>query len=124
MSPRRSDWKRSISRNALRPGSSRLQTVLQGLKLCGCWKRLRGQCDSKVLPCRLTLTTCVPLQYPREHVADYPSKLKLMIPFIDLASQYHSIRAEINSAVLSVLESSQFILGKEVAAFEEEFAVW
>jgi len=47
-----------------------------------------------------------------------------MIPFLDLASQYNSIRTEINSAVLSVLESSQFILGKEVAAFEEEFAAW
>src|SRR6476469_3837 len=47
-----------------------------------------------------------------------------MIPFVDLATQYHSIRSEINRAVLSVLESSQFILGKEVSAFEEEFAAW
>jgi dTDP-4-amino-4,6-dideoxygalactose transaminase len=47
-----------------------------------------------------------------------------MIPFVDLAGQYQSIRSEINCAVLSVLESSQFILGREVQAFEEEFANW
>jgi dTDP-4-amino-4,6-dideoxygalactose transaminase len=47
-----------------------------------------------------------------------------MIPFVDLAGQYQSIRSEINTAVLSVLETSQFILGREVHAFEEEFARW
>ena len=47
-----------------------------------------------------------------------------MIPFLDLKRQYSSIREEINAAVLSVLESSQFILGRDVAAFEEEFAHW
>jgi dTDP-4-amino-4,6-dideoxygalactose transaminase len=45
-----------------------------------------------------------------------------MIPFVDLKAQYHNIKPEIDQAVLSVLESSQFILGKEVACFEEEFA--
>jgi len=45
-----------------------------------------------------------------------------MIPFIDLKAQYHSIKPEIDAAISSVLESSEFILGKEVAAFEEEFA--
>jgi dTDP-4-amino-4,6-dideoxygalactose transaminase len=47
-----------------------------------------------------------------------------MIPFVDLKAQYHSIKPEIDAAILSVLESSQFILGKEVAAFEEEFATY
>src|ERR1700747_2359935 len=47
-----------------------------------------------------------------------------MIPFVDLAGQYQSIRSEINTALLSVLESSQFILGREVQAFEQEFAGW
>ena len=45
-----------------------------------------------------------------------------MIRFVDLKAQYHSIKEEIDSAVLGVLESTQFVLGKEVAAFEEEFA--
>ena len=45
-----------------------------------------------------------------------------MVNFVDLKKQYHSIKEEIDSAVLGVLESTQFVLGKEVAAFEEEFA--
>ncbi|MCL4545323.1 MAG: DegT/DnrJ/EryC1/StrS family aminotransferase [Chloroflexi bacterium] len=47
-----------------------------------------------------------------------------MIPFVDLRAQYHSIKDEIDRAVAGVLESSQFVLGKEVAAFEEEFAAY
>lgn len=45
-----------------------------------------------------------------------------MIPYVDLKAQYHSIKSEIDAAVLRVLESTQFILGEEVAAFEREFA--
>ncbi|RUR86780.1 DegT/DnrJ/EryC1/StrS family aminotransferase [Chlorogloeopsis fritschii PCC 9212] len=47
-----------------------------------------------------------------------------MIPFVDLKSQYLSIKDEIDTAILKVLESTQFVLGKEVAAFEEEFAAY
>ena len=47
-----------------------------------------------------------------------------MIPLADLKAQYHSIKAEIDAAIAGVLESSQFVLGKEVAAFEEEFAAY
>lgn len=47
-----------------------------------------------------------------------------MIPAVDLKAQYRSIKAEIDDAVLRVLESSQFILGEEVAAFECEFAAF
>src|ERR1051326_2306947 len=47
-----------------------------------------------------------------------------MIPFVDLKAQYHSIQAEVDAAVRGILESSQFILGKEVAAFEDEFAAY
>jgi dTDP-4-amino-4,6-dideoxygalactose transaminase len=46
----------------------------------------------------------------------------VVIPFLDLKAQYRSIKAEIDAAVLSVLESGHFILGTEVTAFEEEFA--
>ncbi|WP_129631006.1 DegT/DnrJ/EryC1/StrS family aminotransferase [Candidatus Oscillochloris fontis] len=47
-----------------------------------------------------------------------------MVPFVDLKAQYLSIKAEVDAAVLSLLESTQFVLGKEVAAFEELFAAY
>ncbi len=47
-----------------------------------------------------------------------------MIPLIDLSTQYRSIKHEIGSAITGVLETSQFILGPEVAAFENEFAAY
>jgi dTDP-4-amino-4,6-dideoxygalactose transaminase len=45
-----------------------------------------------------------------------------MIPFLDLKAQYASIKPELDAAVLKVLASGQYVLGDEVAAFEEEFA--
>jgi dTDP-4-amino-4,6-dideoxygalactose transaminase len=47
-----------------------------------------------------------------------------MIPFVDLKAQYRSIKKEIDAAVIRVLESSEFVLGSEVAALEEEFAAY
>ena len=47
-----------------------------------------------------------------------------MVPFVDLKAQYHSIKEDIDTAVLKVLESSQFVLGPEVAGFEQEFAAY
>ena len=47
-----------------------------------------------------------------------------MIPLVDLKAQYQNIREEIDSAIRGVLESSQFILGSEVRAFEEAFAAY
>jgi dTDP-4-amino-4,6-dideoxygalactose transaminase len=44
------------------------------------------------------------------------------VPYLDLKAQYRSIKSEIDTAVSRVLESSQFVLGEEVAAFEREFA--
>jgi dTDP-4-amino-4,6-dideoxygalactose transaminase len=46
------------------------------------------------------------------------------IPLLDLKAQYHGIKPEIDAAIAGVLESSQFVLGAEVAAFEEEFAAY
>ncbi len=46
----------------------------------------------------------------------------MRVPFLDLKLQYHSIRDEIAEAVQRVLDSSQYILGPEVSAFEEAFA--
>jgi dTDP-4-amino-4,6-dideoxygalactose transaminase len=45
-----------------------------------------------------------------------------MIPFLDLKAQYKSIKSEIDTAVINVLESTQFVLGEHVAAFERDFA--
>lgn len=47
-----------------------------------------------------------------------------MIPFLDLKVQYASIEQEILGAVSRTLASGQYVLGKEVAAFEEEFAAY
>ncbi|MDD4906204.1 MAG: DegT/DnrJ/EryC1/StrS family aminotransferase [Methylobacter tundripaludum] len=45
-----------------------------------------------------------------------------MIPFVDLKAQYTGIKDEVNAAIQGVLDTCQFTLGSEVAAFEEEFA--
>lgn len=45
-----------------------------------------------------------------------------MVPFLDLKAQYLSIKPEIDAAIQRVLNSSQFVLGSEVAAFEQAFA--
>lgn len=47
-----------------------------------------------------------------------------MIPFVDLKAQYASIKDEVNSAIQHVLDTCQFTLGSEVAAFEQEFAAY
>ncbi|EIC28179.1 DegT/DnrJ/EryC1/StrS family aminotransferase [Methylomicrobium album] len=47
-----------------------------------------------------------------------------MIPFVDLKAQYLGIKDEVNAAIQGILETSQFTLGQEVAAFEEEFAAY
>ena len=47
-----------------------------------------------------------------------------MIPLVDLKAQYTSIKDEIDDAVIRTLESTQYILGDEVSAFEEEFATY
>ena len=44
------------------------------------------------------------------------------IPLLDLRAEYQELKSEIDTAVAGVLESGQFILGREVAGLEEEFA--
>lgn len=46
------------------------------------------------------------------------------VPFMDLKLQYAALKDEILPAVANVLESAQFVLGSEVAAFENEFAAF
>ena len=45
-----------------------------------------------------------------------------MIPFLDVKSSYQELKSEIDSAMLSVLETGTYILGPEVAAFEDEWS--
>jgi dTDP-4-amino-4,6-dideoxygalactose transaminase len=47
-----------------------------------------------------------------------------MIPFLDLKIQYENLRKEVLDAVDSTFSSTQFALGKQVQAFEEEFAAY
>ncbi len=47
-----------------------------------------------------------------------------MIPMVDLKTQYHSIKNEIDQAVLDAIESAQFILGPNVTALEQEIGTY
>ncbi|NTW99285.1 MAG: DegT/DnrJ/EryC1/StrS family aminotransferase [Geobacteraceae bacterium] len=47
-----------------------------------------------------------------------------MIPMVDLKTQYHNLKPEIDRAVLDAIESTQFILGPNVTAFEQETATY
>ena len=44
------------------------------------------------------------------------------VPFVDLQAQYHSIKDEVNQAVIGVMERSDFVLGQSVKELEEKFA--
>ena len=55
-------------------------------------------------------------------VKTFMSNIK--IPSLDLTIQYQSIKPEIDAAIAGVLERGQFVLGSEVAAFEQEFATY
>lgn len=44
------------------------------------------------------------------------------VPFVDLKAQYQTIKPEIDAAIASVIENTNFILGPQVAAFEKAFA--
>src|ERR1035441_7802035 len=46
------------------------------------------------------------------------------VPYLDLKAQYQSIKPEIDAAIARVLDSGQFVLGSEVAVFEQEFATY
>ena len=46
----------------------------------------------------------------------------MKIPFVDLKTQYHQIKPQIDKAINEVIENSAFIGGKFVRQFEEQFA--
>jgi dTDP-4-amino-4,6-dideoxygalactose transaminase len=47
-----------------------------------------------------------------------------VIPFLDLKAQHQQMKPETDAAVMRVIDSAQFVLGPEVAAFEERFAAY
>lgn len=48
----------------------------------------------------------------------------MTIPMVDLKLQYHTLKTEIDTAVLDALESTQFILGPNVTNLEKEVAAY
>src|SRR5215831_19509563 len=47
-----------------------------------------------------------------------------MIPFLDLKPAYAELKAELDAAYTRVMDSGWFVLGKEVEAFEQEYAAF
>ncbi|MHC5752546.1 MAG: DegT/DnrJ/EryC1/StrS family aminotransferase [Nostoc sp.] len=48
----------------------------------------------------------------------------MKVPFLDLKAPYLELKEELDAAYQRVMESGWYILGQEVEAFEEEFAVY
>ncbi len=48
--------------------------------------------------------------------------MSALIPYVDIAAQHAAIKHELMAAVSDVLDSGQFILGQQVAEFEQRFA--
>jgi dTDP-4-amino-4,6-dideoxygalactose transaminase len=46
----------------------------------------------------------------------------LIVPFVDLKSQYQSIKTEIDNSIQDVIDNTTFIGGEEVHSFEQNFA--
>ena len=51
-----------------------------------------------------------------------PTRAAMTVPLLDLKAQYAEIRADVDAAVRSVMESARFIGGPEVKGLEEEVA--
>ena len=46
----------------------------------------------------------------------------MRVPFIDLQTQYHSLKDEIDSAIADVIAKSNFVRGPHVDSFEQNYA--
>ena len=58
----------------------------------------------------------------KNSAANRPELVEPLFEFLDLRAQFASIRDEVMAAVTRVMENQHFILGPEVAKFEEEIA--
>jgi len=52
------------------------------------------------------------------------SKIPSEVPFLDLRAQYKSIRSELLDAITEVADSTRYVLGPAVQAFERDFAAY
>ena len=50
--------------------------------------------------------------------------MNVKVPFLDLGAAYLELKEELDAAYYRVMNSGWFVLGKEVQAFEEEFAAY
>lgn len=50
--------------------------------------------------------------------------MNLKIPLVDLNAQYRELQTEIDAAIRDVVESQQFIMGPQVAEFEQDLAAY
>jgi dTDP-4-amino-4,6-dideoxygalactose transaminase len=50
--------------------------------------------------------------------------LRIQVPFVDLGAQHRELEPDLGRAVQSVIDRGDFILGGDVAAFEDEFAAY
>ncbi|MGC9007541.1 MAG: DegT/DnrJ/EryC1/StrS family aminotransferase, partial [Halothiobacillaceae bacterium] len=48
----------------------------------------------------------------------------MTIPMVDLSAQYQALKAEIDAGLQATLDATQFILGPNVRAFEDEAAAY
>ncbi len=58
----------------------------------------------------------------RHYLLFYLEVTNMQIPFVDLKSQYDSIKAELDKAIATVISQTAFIGGSHVKNFEEAFA--
>src|SRR5262245_58551695 len=52
------------------------------------------------------------------------TKPQTEVPFLELRETYLEIQAELDAALRRVMDSGWYILGREVRAFEEQFAAY
>ena len=48
----------------------------------------------------------------------------MLVPFVDLKAQFRKLREEVVPRVMQVMEAGSFVLGPDVARFEERFAAY
>ncbi len=48
----------------------------------------------------------------------------MIVPFVDFVSPYRELKAELDAAYSRFMESAWYVLGKEVEAFEQEYAAY
>src|SRR5258708_2873384 len=46
----------------------------------------------------------------------------MRVPFVDLKSQYNSLKADVDAAIMQVVSETAFVGGRYAAAFEKSFA--